>query len=148
LTKVKDKTMNAPILIIEDSPDDYEAISSSLIRAGVQSDQLVHFNDGAALAEFQKSAHERPGMILLDLHLPGPSGHAILSQIRRDEQLSLVPVVMMSTSTASSDINLAYAGGANSYVVKPMSLDGFDVAMEKVKSYWLDTVRLPLYNPA
>lgn len=138
--------MNSSILIIEDSEEDYEAISGALLRAGVPCSDLTHLHDGAELSQFlrqsQESDHtERPSVILLDLNLPGgANGHTILSEIRKDQQMGLVPVVIFSTSSAARDINLAYECGANSYMLKPMSLEEFDPLMAHFKAYWLETV--------
>jgi CheY-like chemotaxis protein len=137
------------ILIVEDSPEDFEAISEALIRAGLAQNQILHFNNGMELSDFIKQSRKqrvppRPAVILLDLNLPGPNGHAILTQIRNDEQLAPTPVVLFSTSSSPRDINLAYAKGANSYLIKPMSLDEMDVLMARFKAYWFETVIPPL----
>lgn len=144
--------MNSSILIIEDSEEDYEAISDALLRAGVPGSQLTHLHDGTELSQFlrqsQESDHtERPSVILLDLNLPGANGHTILSEIRRDQQMGLVPVVIFSTSSAARDINLAYECGANSYMLKPMSLEEFDPLMAHFKVYWLETVVACVIEP-
>ena len=137
--------MKAPILIIEDSADDYEAISGSLIRAGVGSSQLIHLHDGGELSRFlRQSRKPRPSVILLDLNLPGAGGHSILAEIRGDEQMGLVPVVMFSTSSSPRDIDLAYSKGANSYMIKPLSPEGFDALMAGFKTFWMDTAVPPM----
>ena len=138
----------APILVVEDSPEDFEVISVCLQRAGARND-LMHFNDGQELFQFlqnyrsRRSVHQ-PAVILLDLNLPGLSGHAVLSELRKDESLGLVPVVVLSTSSAPSDVNLAYRNGANSYLVKPVTLNSFETLMENFTSYWLESSVPPI----
>lgn len=137
----------SPVLIVEDSQDDYDAIAASLQKAGVRN-TLVRCHDGSELSNFLKQSRDhrssqQPAVILLDLNLPGRNGHSILCEIRGDDRLGLVPVVMLSSSNAQSDVNLAYINGANSYLVKPLSLDEFEQLMRKFSSYWLETVVPP-----
>ena len=136
----------SPVLIVEDSPEDYEIISTCLQEAGVRN-ELVHLSDGPELLSFLDKCREKrgrqPAVVLLDLRLPGMSGHKVLAHLRKDDTYGLVPVVVLSTSRAKSDVNLAYENGANSYLQKPLSLEGFEKLMASFSAYWLETVVPP-----
>ena len=81
---------------------------------------------------------------MLDLNLPGRSGHEILLDLKKDEGLRGIPVVVLSTSEAERDIASSYALGANSFVSKPMDADEFARHIHGVQDYWFDIVRLPV----
>ena len=78
----------------------------------------------------------RPEVVLLDLKLPKVDGHEVLRQLKSDEELRLIPVVVLTTSTADADRNKAYANYANSYITKPLDFEDFQNMMNSVKSYW------------
>ncbi|HOB74345.1 MAG TPA: response regulator [Phycisphaerae bacterium] len=78
----------------------------------------------------------RPDVVLLDLKLPKVDGHEVLRQLKSDEELRLIPVVVLTTSTADADRNKAYANYANSYITKPLDFEDFQNMMNSVKSYW------------
>ncbi len=82
-------------------------------------------------------------LVLLDLNLPRLSGKDVLCQIRQDEAVKHVPLVVLSTSHAPEDILESYRLGANSYFVKPSRFDDFVTAMEQLTAYWFGPVRLP-----
>jgi CheY-like chemotaxis protein len=141
-----------PVLLIEDNPEDYEATVRSLRRCGV-ANPLCRCEDGDAALDF---LHRRgryldaaeaptPGFILLDLNLPGTDGWTVLADIKRDPRLRTIPVVVFTTSSDHRDIESCYQVGANSYIQKPLDLDGFARAIARLKDYWFDTVLLP--NP-
>lgn len=78
----------------------------------------------------------RPDVILLDLKLPKVDGHEVLHQIKSDEQLRLIPVIVLTTSAAESDRERAYGSYANSYVTKPLDFDEFQKMMDSLRQYW------------
>ena len=82
-------------------------------------------------------------MILLDLNLPGTDGRDVLAEIKRDEHLKLIPVVVLTTSSDERDIEKCYQAGANSYMKKPVDLGGFVSAIQRLKDYWFEIVILP-----
>lgn len=86
---------------------------------------------------------ERPCLILLDLNLPGTKGPEVLAQIKGDETLASIPVIIMSSSRDSKDINTCYRNGANSYVIKPVGMDDFFKTVACLRDYWLKIVVLP-----
>jgi CheY-like chemotaxis protein len=114
------------ILIVEDSPEDYEATVRALRKSGLRN-PIFHCTDGDEALDFlyRRGVHgqpipvPRPGLILPDLHLPGIDGHEVLATIKHDDQLHQIPVVMLTTSDDARDIARCYAAGANSYMKKP-----------------------------
>jgi len=143
-------TPQQPILLVEDSPEDYEMTVRSLLAAGLTNPIKQCTNGDEALEylhqrreSLQDSAAPLPGMIFLDLNLPGTDGREVLSEIKQDEYLKLIPVIIMSTSTDDRDVQACYALGANSYVPKPLDYDGFMKAMARLKDYWFEVVVLP-----
>lgn len=135
------------ILIVEDSPQDYEVTVRALRDAGVQHD-VVHCDDGDEAIEFLEgiatTQGEYPCLILLDLNLPGSSGHDVLLAIRASDAFQHIPVVVLTTSAAPRDIGASYKLGANSYVQKPVNLAVFRQSMSQLAKYWFETVMLPL----
>jgi CheY-like chemotaxis protein len=141
---------NLPILIVEDSPEDYEALVRALGKLGV-ANPIYRFSYGEDAFDFLKhrgpffkhGAETRPGLLILDLNLPERSGHDFLKQIRADPALGLIPVVVLSSSSNMREIERCYQAGANSYIVKPSGSAQFAEAIRRIKEYWLDTVSLP-----
>ena len=85
----------------------------------------------------------RPGIILLDINLPGISGHDVLHEIKQDQALRAIPVVMLTSSDAPRDIEAAYGGHANSYIVKPVDFHKFVDAVAQMTDYWFELVARP-----
>lgn len=86
-----------------------------------------------------------PDIILLDIQMPRMNGLETLQEIRRDEELQAIPVIMLTTSEAESDVLRSYRGGANSYVVKPMESIGN--LLSALRHYWLEVCRIPVPRP-
>jgi CheY-like chemotaxis protein len=78
-------------------------------------------------------------LVLLDLNMPLMDGHATLNVLRKQDEFRDIPVVIFSTSTAPTDIQKSYMGGANTYIAKPQSFDALCVTMQKLSEYWFDT---------
>jgi CheY-like chemotaxis protein len=85
----------------------------------------------------------RPGVILLDLNLPGTDGREVLAEIKADPSLKQIPVVVLTTSRDDRDVDACYRAGASSYIQKPVDLDGFIRAIERLNGYWFEVVILP-----
>ncbi|HEX5338469.1 MAG TPA: response regulator [Gallionella sp.] len=138
------------ILIVEDSDDDFFATMRAFIRAKLVNPVRRCTNGDQALdyllqrGEFSASDAPRPGMILLDLNLPGTDGREVLRAIKADAELLKIPVIVLTTSGVGHDIEWCYAAGANSYMQKPVDFEGFFRAIERLKEYWLDTSLLPV----
>jgi CheY-like chemotaxis protein len=140
-----------PILVIEDSHDDYEIISRVFTKLGVTqpiyrlvvgSDAMDYLNRRMG---HQKHADEPlPGLILLDLRLPAADGRDLLLEIKRDPHFREIPVVVMSTSTSPRDISACYAAGANSYIVKAVDIEKYSKALTVMIDYWTNYVEIPV----
>jgi chemotaxis family two-component system response regulator Rcp1 len=88
-------------------------------------------------------AAPRPDLILLDLNLPGMDGREVLRQVKQDDELRRIPVVVMTRSDAERDVIATYDTGANSYVTKPVGLDEFTRVVQSVQEFWFSIVTLP-----
>lgn len=138
------------ILIVEDSPEDYEAtarafrksnLANPLYRCETGKEALDYLLRLGVYADPEKSP--RPGIILLDLNLPGVDGRDVLMQIKTNDQLKKIPVVVLTTSLDERDIEKCYADGANSYIHKPVNLSGLVTAIQRLRDYWFEIVVLP-----
>ncbi len=138
---------NLEVLLIEDNPAQILVLQEILEESGVALDLRV-FEDGeAALAalrgESGKKKPTRPDLIMLDLNLPGKDGRQILKEIKTDQKLQVIPVIVLSTSQADEDIRQCYRLGANCYIIKPVDLDEFIKIIRAIESFWCHTARLP-----
>ena len=98
--------------------------------------------------EGEHAAAPRPDLILLDLNLPRKDGREVLAEVKADESLAQIPVVVLTTSQAEQDIAKSYQLHANCYITKPVDLDQFMEVIKAVESFWLTVVRLPPGEPA
>ena len=135
------------VLLVEDNPADVR-----LTRLALQGGQIEkHLNiatDGeSALAYLRQQGpyadSPRPDLILLDLNLPGKSGHEVLAEIKQDKALRTIPTVVLTTSDREQDIKLSYELAANCYVTKPVGLNLFLQAVRKIEDFWIRTATLP-----
>jgi len=141
---------NQPILVIEDSPEDFETTVRGLKKAGVAR-QILRCEDGDEALSFlrgcagdeEDGGNRRPGMILLDLNLPGTDGREVLAEIKKDPALRAIPVIVLTTSQDERDVRTCYEAGANSYIHKPVHIGTFMKAIQGLKNYWFDIVVLP-----
>lgn len=135
------------ILLVEDNPGDIRLIKEILKETKIQNNIQVAMDGEAALKllfnEKNLNAAPRPDLILLDLNLPKIDGKELLSEIKDDEKLKSIPVVILTTSTAEEDIIETYNNHANSYITKPVDLDHFIGVVESIKDFWLSIVQLP-----
>ncbi len=144
------KTPPYEILLVEDNPDHAELIMRSLETHPV-ANRIHHLADGEAALDylFQRGAFDdaekspRPHVVLLDLGLPKIPGIEVLKEIRASRELDGLPVVVLTTSKAESDIGKAYRFHANSYLVKPHDFKTFSDLMQDLGFYWLGCNHLP-----
>lgn len=132
-----------PILLVDDSGDDYEAVLRACKKAGITAAIYRAETAEEALEILRDPARETPGLVLLDLNMPGMGGRKGLQAIKEDEGLKAIPVVILTTSNYDEDVKLCYQAGANSYIQKPVAYDAFCKAIANLKAYWLETVLLP-----
>ncbi len=135
------------ILLVEDNPGDVRLTIEGL-REGKVRNNLQIVEDGAeALAYLKREGKYkdavRPDLILLDLNLPKKDGREVLSEIKADEDLRHIPVVVLTSSKAEQDILRAYSLHANCYITKPVDLDQFISVVESIEDFWFSIVKLP-----
>jgi len=135
------------VLLVEDNPGDVRLTQEALKDGRV----LVNLSvaaDGVEAMEFLKrrgphAGKARPDLILLDLNLPRKNGREVLEEIKADDDLKRIPVIVMTTSKAEQDIYKAYNLNANCYVTKPVDLDEFLNVVRSIEDFWLTIVTLP-----
>src|SRR5437667_8953703 len=140
-------TKSIEILLIEDNAGDARLAKEALRDAKV-GNNLTWIADGVeALAYLRREGKfdkaPWPDLILLDLNLPRKDGREVLAEIKADDKLKRIPVVILTTSQAEEDILRAYNLNANCYVSKPMELEEFLTAVRTIKDFWLTIVKLP-----
>lgn len=131
------------ILIVEDSDDDYEAMLRALTRDGPLANPIKRFDNGADALAYIDGPEPLPGLALLDLNMPGIDGRAVLAKLKSRKETRSIPVVILTTSDDDWDINNCYEAGANTYIKKPVDLNGFFTALRSLKEYWLQVAILP-----
>lgn len=141
MNKLLPKTQ--PILIVEDSPDDFEATKRAFGKANLRN-EIAHCVSGeTALAYLRCDANEKPGIILLDLNMPGLDGRKTLEIIKKTGSLKSIPIVILTTSNDERDVQACYELGANTYIQKPVDFDGLIAAIRRLKEYWFEIALLP-----
>ena len=136
------------ILLIEDSPSDADLAIEALGQGKILNN--LHFvEDGVEAMKFLRRKEPylrvpRPDLILLDLNLPKKSGVEVLTEIKTDQSLKLIPVVILSTSAAQEDIIKSYSLHANCYITKPVDFVQFTKVIRLIEEFWLAVVQLPL----
>lgn len=134
------------ILLVEDDVAHMGLIKRAFRKARVVND-IVAVPDGQAALDYlfrrgeyaDPAASPRPGLILLDLKLPKVDGLDVLRQIKEDPSLGLIPTVVLTTSDHDVDLQRAYEHGANSYVIKPVKIEDFQVKVGNLGLYWVLT---------
>lgn len=137
----------ADILLVEDNPADVDLTRESLEASRILSNLHVT-SDGVEAMDFLLQRNEysdapEPDLVLLDLNLPRMDGRDVLRECKQDDRLRRIPIVVLTSSEAEADIARAYDLHANSYVVKPVDLDGFLEILQGLEAFWLRVVTLP-----
>ena len=135
------------ILLIEDNPGDMRLLKEAFVETTTPHDLLMAYDGEEALAllEFEKSNGEaqRIDLIVLDVNLPKRNGHEVLRTIKSDPVLTRIPVLMLSSSDAPTDVRTAYDLHANAYLRKPTGLTDYLELVDNIRHFWLHTVSLP-----
>jgi CheY-like chemotaxis protein len=139
-----------PLLIVEDSDEDYACFERIISRLSIFH-TIYRCTSGDDALDFlrrtgnytDRSQAPRPGMILLDLNLPGTDGREVLEEIKQDALLKMIPVVVFTTSDNPTDVDVCYRCGANGYVVKPIDIHNLTKTVQVIADYWLEANRLP-----
>jgi len=138
------------ILMADDDPDDRlmtrEALEESHLNNELHlvedGEELMHYLNRKGKYSDPESS-PRPGIILLDLNMPRKDGRQALKEIKENEELRNIPVIILTTSKAEEDILRTYHLGANSFISKPVTFNGLVDVIKKLGEYWFEIVRLP-----
>ena len=135
------------ILLVEDNEGDVGLIEEVFEEAKIRNNLHVAEDGEEAMlylhGEGKFSGSPRPDIILLDLNLPKKDGREVLREIKEDNNLRNIPVVIITTSNAEKDILRAYGLHANAYINKPLDFDQFIKVVESIGNFWLEIVKLP-----
>lgn len=148
-----------PLLVVEDSDEDYDALRWALRKVGVNR-PVRRCATGADLLDYLRSSGPYapeaaaplpapvPALILLDLNLGADDGRDVLEEIKGDAALRSIPVVVWTTSAHPEDVAHCYAHGASGYATKPVDVDQLVASLRQVTQYWFGCVVLPDVSPA
>jgi CheY-like chemotaxis protein len=135
------------VLLVEDNIADARLIEEFLKEISINA--VLHIvRDGKEAMEFlylncKYNGDCKSTFVILDLNLPKMSGREVLKEIKSDDELKRIPVVILTTSTAEEDINECYNNHANCYITKPLDFDEFANTMNSIKSFWFNMAELP-----
>lgn len=135
------------ILLVEDNPGDVE-LAREALGMGKLHNSLHVAQDGVAAMDFlnkvgKYAASPRPDLIILDLNLPKKDGRQVLAEIKADDDLKRIPVVILTTSSAEEDVLKSYNLHANCYITKPLDMKQFLHVVQSIEEFWLSIVVLP-----
>lgn len=145
---MSDSIRKAKILLVEDNPTD-EELAMLALRRNVDEEDIFVVRDGAEALDYlfcegkysRRTFEMLPRVVLLDLKLPKVSGKEVLRQIKQDERTRHVPVVILSSSDLSEDIQSCYELGSNSYTTKPVEFLAFSEKLSNIQNYWTNLNR-------
>ncbi|MEP0925417.1 response regulator [Leptolyngbya sp. ST-U4] len=140
-----------PLLIAEDSDEDFEILELLMQQMKVQN-PIHRCTNGDKVLDFvyQDRANgkqrniQRPSVILLDLNLPGTDGREVLEQLKQDQSVKEIPIVVFTTSSNPKDIEFCYQNGANGYLIKPVDSDELERTVQAFVDYWLQANTPPV----
>jgi len=135
------------ILLAEDNPGDV-MLTRKALEQGKLANNLHVTTDGVDALEFLRQEGEyedtpRPDLILLDLNMPRKDGQEVLEELRADDELRRIPVVVLTSSESEEDIVRSYELNANAYLTKPVDFDGFVEIVNRLENFWFQVVKFP-----
>ncbi|WP_317897099.1 response regulator [Aurantibacillus circumpalustris] len=138
------ETKSIEIVLIEDNPYDAEMIIRAL-KKNNNINSIVHLKDGVEALDFffgtgaykERTLNVIPKVIFLDLKMPKVNGIEVLRKLRSDDNLKVIPIVILTSSKEDADIGTCYNLGANSYVVKPVGFENFSKSISDLGLYWV-----------
>ena len=143
----QDQARNAIILLVEDNPGDVELTREALADAKLLNNLYVVADGMDAVAFLRRQGQyanaPRPDLILLDLNLPKKDGREVLAEIKGDDNLKIIPVIVLTTSETDEDILKSYKLNANCYITKPVGFAGFAEVVRNIQTFWFNVVVLP-----
>lgn len=141
------RTNPIKILLVEDNPGDVRLIKEVFKDAKIFNAMHIAYDGETAMKILRKQAEysdcATPDMILLDLNLPKKDGREVLREVKNDDDLKCIPVVILTTSNAEEDLIETYKMNANCYITKPVDLDQFINVVKSIENFWLSIVKLP-----
>ncbi|QKG52892.1 response regulator [Hymenobacter sp. BRD67] len=145
-------TLLKPVLVVEDSAEDFTALGRAFRKSSLRN-PVLRCEDGDQALQYLLGYGSAtgwpatlPAIVLLDLNLPGTDGRAVLAALKRDSRLQSIPVIILSTSSSTRDIEDCYLLGANSYLTKPIEYTALEEKIRLMINYWLGTSELPRLN--
>ncbi|KAI9132262.1 response regulator [Acaryochloris sp. CCMEE 5410] len=143
-----DPTLSHTLLVVEDSDEDYE-IFSRIIREVDRFDlSIARCVDGEDALDYLMSPedHPLPDLVLLDLNLPGTDGREVLAELKQDDRLKVIPVVVLTTSSNPEDVYTCYYAGVSGYLLKSFNPNQFRATMHQFLEFWFQATVLPSSN--
>lgn len=139
--------MEIHILLVEDNEGDI-VLTREALTTGKIKNRISVVRDGEEALHFlhregKFMTAEKPDLILLDINLPKIDGIEVLTEIKEDDDLKSIPVVILTTSSSEKDVSAAYKNHANCYITKPVDLEKFLQIVTAIEDYWISIVRLP-----
>ncbi len=143
------KIPEAKILLVEDNAADIR-LTEEILQENINVRDLFVVRDGEEAIDFLKKKGDfsnvcSPNLILLDLNLPKKNGFEVLKEIKQDEELMRIPVVILTISDSEEDIQKAYNLHANCYIIKPLEIKDFSEILNSIMNFWFKIVRFPVY---
>ena len=137
----------AEVLLAEDNPGDV-VLTKKALKQGKLANNLHVVADGVEAMRYLRQEAEyadalRPDLILLDLNMPRKDGKEVLADIDEEDELSRIPVVVLTSSESEADIARSYELSANAYLTKPVDFDGFVEIVNRLEGFWFQVVKLP-----
>ncbi len=152
MTKVSERSRSAQVLLIEDNHGDAVLTKRAFRRSGMPSEITVAETGEKGLSILRQEGEHadapRPDIILLDLNLPYMHGQDVLKAVKEDPALRRIPVIVLSSSSADSDVAGCYDRHANGYITKPITTDTYDEIVARIEQYWFGLMQLPPDYPA
>ncbi len=140
------------VILLADDDEDDRMLTTDALREARVLNTLKTVSDGEELMDYlhhlgkysPPASSPRPGLILLDLNMPRKDGREALREMKADPELRSIPTVILTTSRTEYEVQRVYDLGANSFIVKPVTFEGFVHAMRVATEYWLQIVELPI----
>ena len=135
------------VLLVEDNPDDVLITQRAWKKASI-TNRLFVLNDGEAALKYLRKEGEytevpTPGLVLLDLKMPGVNGFEVLMVVKAETNLRKIPIIVLTSSDKEQDIDLAYRLGCNSYIVKPVGFENLLKAVIEINDFWFELSKTP-----
>ena len=147
MTKLAERDRSAQVLLVEDNRGDAVLTRRAFKRGRIASQITVAETGEIGLSMLRREGEHalavRPDLILLDLNLPHMHGRTFLSQVKEDPDLKRIPVIILSSSSADSDVLTCYNRHASGYITKPVDNETYDEIVAKIENYWFSLMQLP-----